>query len=339
MGAPTPGYRPSAADGEFGLIARHFARAPRDASVRVGVGDDAAVIAPTPGCELVLAVDMMVEGRHFLRDADPEALGHKILAVNLSDIAAMGARPRWALLAGALPARDDAWLAAFARGLYALAGEHGVDLVGGDTTSGPRNLCLTIAGEIPAGEAVLRRGARAGDDVWVSGTLGEAMLGLAAIEGRVALDAPVRAQALARLERPSPRVALGQALRGVASAMLDVSDGLVGDLGHILDASAVGAEVELARIPRVPALDALLAGPARGLALACVLAGGDDYELAFTASPQARSRVEDAGRAGATPVHRVGRIVAGSGLAVLDEHGRPMTALPRAFDHFAAGAR
>ncbi|MBK6803466.1 MAG: thiamine-phosphate kinase [Betaproteobacteria bacterium] len=324
------------AHGEFALIARHFTRPPRDRSVRVGVGDDAAVVASSPGCELVLAVDMMVEGRHFLPGADPETLGHKILAVNLSDLAAMGARPRWALLALALPDEDDAWLAAFSRGLFALAAEHGVDLVGGDTTRGPRNLCLTIAGEVPAGAAILRGGARAGDDLWVSGTLGDAMLGLAALEGRTTLDGAARAACVARLERPSPRVALGTALRGVASAMLDVSDGLTGDVAHLLETSKAGAVVELAALPRSAALDRKLAGAERSLALQCLLAGGDDYELVFSASPTVRERVAAAGRDTGVPVARIGRIVAKEGLVVNDEQGAAMAALPRAFDHFEA---
>ncbi len=333
------GATPGDARGEFALIARHFTRRPRDVSVVVGVGDDAAVLAPTPGCELVLAVDMMVEGRHFLPGADPAALGHKILAVNLSDMAAMGARPRWALLAGALPDEDDRWLAAFSRGLYALADEHGVDLVGGDTTRGPRNLCLTIAGEVPAGTAVLRSGARAGDELWVSGTLGDAMLGLAAIEGRTALDAQARADGVARLERPVPRVALGIALRGIASAMLDVSDGLTGDVGHLLEQSNVGATIELRAVPRSAALGRKLAGDERALALACLLAGGDDYELVFSAPPALRDRVEAAGRDAGVAVTRIGRIVAGGGLVVVDERGAPLAELPRAFDHFAPGPR
>lgn len=338
MGRPGGGAA-EGGHGEFALIARHFTRAPRDASVRVGVGDDAAVLSPTPGCELVLAVDMMVEGRHFLPGADPRALGHKILAVNLSDMAAMGARPRWALLAGALPDDDDAWLAGFSRGLYALADEHGVDLVGGDTTRGPRNLCLTIAGEVRAGAAILRSGARAGDDLWVSGTLGDAMLGLAALEGRTSLDATARAACVARLERPSPRVALGIALAGVASAMLDVSDGLTGDVGHLLERSGVGAVVDLAALPRSCALDGKLRGGERALALSCLLAGGDDYELAFAAPVAMRGRVDAAGAASGVPVARIGRVVAGAGLVVNDEEGRPLAALPPAFDHFAPGVR
>jgi thiamine-monophosphate kinase len=329
-----------AADGEFGLIARHFARPPRDRSVVVGIGDDAAVLAPSPGCELLLAVDMMVEGRHFLAGTDPARLGHKLLAVNLSDLAAMGATPRWALLAGALPARDDAWLAAFAGGLHALAEAHAVDLVGGDTTRGPLALSLTIAGEVPAGKAILRSGARPGDDLWISGALGGAMLGLAALGGRVPLDPPDRSVCVARLERPDPRVALGLALRGLATAAIDVSDGLAGDLAHVARASGVRIEVEVGRVPRPAALDALLAaGPSHELALAALLAGGDDYELAFSAPPDARDAVERAARACATPLTRAGRVVAGSGVAFIGSEGAPLAWIPRAFDHFAAGSR
>lgn len=322
--------------GEFALIDRYFTRATRDPAVVLGVGDDAAVLAPAPGHELVLAVDMMVEGRHFLPGADAEGLGHKILAVNLSDMAAMGAKPRWALLAGALPDSDEAWLAAFSRGLFALAEAHDVTLVGGDTTRGPRNLCLTIAGEVPAGTALRRSGARGGDDVWVSGTLGDAMLALAALQGRTTLANGSLARLRARLERPQPRVALGTALRGIASAMLDVSDGLTGDLGHILAASAVGASLDLARIPCAPELAQRLRGPERDLALACLLAGGDDYELCFTAAPDRRDRVAVAGRAAGVAVTRIGVVVPrAAGFAVRDEQGDALGAMPRAFDHFA----
>jgi thiamine-monophosphate kinase len=324
-----------AATGEFDLIRRHFTRTPRDAAVKLGVGDDAAVVEVAPGMELVLAVDMMVEGRHFLPDADPEALGHKILAVNLSDIAAMGARPRWALLAGALPDADERWLAAFARGLFALADAHGVALIGGDTTRGPRNLCLTIAGEVPRGEAVRRSGASSDDDLWVSGRLGDAMLALAALQGRVAIGSDELGPLRECLERPLPRVELGMRLRGAASAMIDVSDGLVGDLGHVLAASGVGAIVDVASIPRSPALDTLLRGDARELALACLLAGGDDYELCFTAPPPQRSRIEAIGRETGVRVTRIGSTEASPGLRVRDESGHPLEALPRAFDHFA----
>lgn len=329
-----------AADGEFGLIARHFARPSRDASVIAGIGDDAAVLAPSPGCELVLAVDMMVEGRHFLAGTDPARLGHKILAVNLSDLAAMGARPRWALLAVSLPTRDDGWLAAFAGGLDALAKAHAVDLVGGDTTRGPLTLSLTIAGEVPAGAAILRSGARPGDDLWISGALGGAMLGLAALEGRVVLEAAARSSCVERLERPDPRVALGVALRRIAAAAIDVSDGLAGDLAHVARASGVRVEVDVDRVPRPAALDALLAaGRSHELALGVLLAGGDDYELAFTAPQDARDAVERASRASATPVTRAGRVVAGSGVTFLGPEGAPLAWTPRAFDHFAGSSR
>ena len=212
---------------EFALIERHFRRAPRDPAVRVGIGDDGAVIAPTPGAELVLSVDMLVEGRHFFAGTAPARLGHKALAVNLSDVAAMGATPRFALLAGALPDADDGWLAAFMTGFRALAQRFSVELIGGDTTRGPRNLCVTIVGEVPAGTALARAGARDGDDIYVSGALGDAALALATMEGRIELDAASFAQARDRLEVPEPRVALGERLRGVASAALDVSDGPV----------------------------------------------------------------------------------------------------------------
>jgi thiamine-monophosphate kinase len=323
---------------EFELIARFFTRAPRSPSVHLGVGDDAALLAPSPGCELVVSVDMLVGGRHFLLDADPERLGHKTLAVNLSDLAAMGATPRWALLAGAMPESDPAWLAAFARGFFALADAHGVDLVGGDTTRGPLNLCVTIMGEVPAGTALLRSGARIGDDIYVSGTLGDAALAVAALTGRTTLAAQVLAAARTRLECPMPRIALGEALRGVATAAIDVSDGLVGDLGHVLERSRVGATVDLAALPRSAALARMLAGNERALALECVLAGGDDYELCFTAPPDAAARVAAIAARIALPLTRIGAIAGpDEGLVVRDEAGVSMAALPHAYDHFATG--
>ena len=317
---------------EFELIARHFARAPRHDDVRLGVGDDAAIIAPSPGVEYAVSVDMLVEGRHFAAGADPEDLGHKALAVNLSDMAAMGAAPRFVLLAGALPAADDAWLAAFMRGFDALATRYGVELIGGDTTCGPRNLCVTIIGEVPTGQAITRGGAKVGDIVFVSGRLGEAALALAVRAARVRVAAGE--EAVRRLDRPEPRVALGIALRGIASAALDVSDGLVGDLTHILDASRVGAVVDVAAIPAGAALRELLDGPQRDLALACVLAGGDDYELCFTAPASLRPRIDAIARSLDLPLSAIGTVTAKRGLVVRDERGCPMAALPRAFDHF-----
>jgi thiamine-monophosphate kinase len=319
---------------EFGLIARYFKRPLGDASVRLGIGDDAAVVAPSPGHELAMAVDMLVEGRHFLPGADPEGLGHKALAVNLSDLAAMGARPRWALLAGALPDADERWLDAFTRGLFSIADRFGVSLIGGDTTRGPRNLCVTIVGEVPAGAAITRSGAREGDDVWVSGALGDAMLALAALQGRTRLPPAELSRVRARLERPEPRVALGEALRGIATAALDVSDGLTGDLGHILEASHAGARIEVAAVPRSDVMRAKL-DEDRALALQCLLAGGDDYELCFTAPASERGRVAAAGAACGIAVTRIGAITREGGLHLAGERGEPIVP-PRAFDHFAA---
>jgi len=320
---------------EFELIARFFSRPPRAASVHLSVGDDAALLLPSPGCELAVSVDMLVGGRHFFADVDPEKLGHKTLAVNLSDMAAMGATPRWALLAGALPDIDPAWLEAFARGFYALADAHGVELVGGDTTRGPLNLCVTILGEVPAGEALTRAGARSGDDVYVSGALGDAALAVAAMTGRTRLDGDAFDAARAILETPVPRIALGIALRGVATAALDVSDGLVGDLAHILERSQVGATVELPAIPRSPALARLVGGVERTLALECLLAGGDDYELCFTAPRAAADRVAVIAASTKVPLARIGAITEGPGLVVRDERGVPLPAVPQAYDHFA----
>jgi thiamine-monophosphate kinase len=319
---------------EFELIDRFFRRANRDPAVRIAIGDDAAVVRPPPGKELAFSVDMLVEGRHFLPDVDPAALGHKTLAVNLSDMAAMGATPRWALLAGALPDNDERWLAAFAQGLFALAERFGVALIGGDTTRGPRNFCVTIIGELPAGTAMTRSGAAAGDDVYVSGTLGEAALALAALSGHATVAAKDLDALRQRLEWPEPRVALGERLRGVATAALDVSDGLTGDLAHILAASGVGADVELAQIPRSPAITQMLATNQRELALACLLAGGDDYELCFTAPPSARDRVASTARELTLPLTRIGVITSSPGLRVRDERGGELAPLPAGFDHF-----
>jgi thiamine-monophosphate kinase len=301
---------------EFEIIRRYFSRPARRALL--GVGDDAALVAPAAGMELAVSTDLLVEGRHFAPGAEPRALGHKALAVNLSDMAAMGATPRWATLALALESDDETWLAAFAEGFYALAGRFGVDLVGGDTTRGPLAVCVTILGEVPAGRALRRDGARAGDDVWVSGELGGAAY---------ALRDPGDARAAARLHEPEPRVALGEALRGLASAAIDVSDGFAQDLGHILESSGVGAEVRYALLPKHRIED-----PA--LERRCVLSGGDDYELAFTAPPASRATIERL--SGEPGLARVGTLLAGpAALRVLDERGAPML-IERGYDHFAA---
>jgi len=323
--------------GEFDLIARYFTRpAAPGGGVALGVGDDCALLAPAPGMQLAVSSDMLVEGRHFLSTVDPAALGHKALAVNLSDLAAVGAKPLAFTLALALPAVDERWLAGFARGLFALADAHGCQLAGGDTTRGPLNICITVFGEVPAGGALLRSGARAGDDVWVSGTLGDARLALEVFRGTLAVPAEVFGAARERMERPAPRVALGQALRGLASSAIDVSDGLAGDLGHVLKASGVGATLDAdaaaGRIAarRAAGLDGFGADTWRSLALA----GGDDYELAFTAPAPARAAVEQAGRSCGTPVTRIGRIEPAPGLRIVDAQGAPLAQRFASFDHF-----
>ena len=325
---------------EFELIDRFFRCQENSAGnargIVLGIGDDAALLAPTPGSQLAASVDMLVSGRHFFADVDPEALGHKALAVNLSDMAAMGATPRWALLAGALPDADPQWLKGFARGFFALAKAHGVDLVGGDTTRGPLNLCVTLLGEVPAGKALLRSGALAGDSIWLSGALGDAALALAHHAGRLVLTADEAAACWNALLRPTPRVALGLKLRGLASAAIDVSDGLVGDLAHVLDASKVGAVLELAAIPRSEALDRQLASSAHDIALRCLLAGGDDYELCFTTAPSHDPRVAALTAELGLELRRVGTVAAKPGLIVQDSSGRPLAPLPQAYDHFAA---
>lgn len=322
--------------GEFDLIARYFTRPVRHAAL--GVGDDCALLAPRPGMQLAISSDMLVEGRHFFADVDPEALGHKALAVNLSDLAACGARPLAFTLALSLPRVDEAWLAGFSKGLLALADAHGCELVGGDTTQGPLNICITVFGEVPAGQALLRSGARAGDDIYVSGTLGDARLALEALLGHIHLPGELLAQARQRLERPTPRVALGLALRGIASSAMDVSDGLLGDLGHILRASGVGADIDTDETSKLIAARALFTSATARfdmeLLRQCTLAGGDDYELAFTAPPALREAVAGAAATAATPVARIGRISAEPGLRLADAQGRPLAGLYASFDHF-----
>ena len=324
--------------GEFDLIARYFTRPTRQAAL--GVGDDCALLQPGPGMQLAISSDMLVEGRHFLSTVDPCKLGHKALAVNLSDLAACGAKPLAFTLALALPRADDAWLAPFSRGLLALADLHGCELIGGDTTRGPLNICITVFGEVPAGQALLRSGAQVGDDLYVSGTLGDARLALEVFRGTQDVPAEVFAQARARMEQPTPRVALGLALRGIAHAAIDVSDGLLGDLGHILDASGVGAVIDTSITIN---LIATCQEPTRAKArfdadtqLGYVLAGGDDYELVFTAPASSREAVQAAAGHAQTPVTRIGRIEAQPGLRLADAQGQPVSVQHlHSFDHFA----
>ena len=326
--------------GEFDLIARYFTRPPVPGSaVAVGVGDDCAVLQPAPGMQLAVSSDMLVQGRHFFADVDPRSLGHKALAVNLSDLAACGAEPLGFTLALALPEANPAWLEPFAHGLLALADAHGCQLVGGDTTAGPLNICITVFGQVPRGQALLRSGAQVGDDIWVSGTLGDACLALQALQGQVTLPPELLERARQRLEWPTPRVALGQALRGVASAALDVSDGLLGDLGHVLKSSRVGAEIDVHITTDLLASGALQEN-AKGIfdaetMMPCALAGGDDYELVFTAPAARRAAVQAASSASGTQVTRIGRITPAPGLRLLDRTGQPLPGRFASFDHFA----
>lgn len=316
--------------GEFDLIARYFTRPVRRAAL--GIGDDCALFAPGAGMQLAVSSDMLVEGRHFLSTVAPERLGHKVLAVNLSDLAACGARPLAFTLALALPRAEEAFLDGFSRGLFALAEEHGIELVGGDTTQGPLNICITAMGEVPAGGALLRSGAKPGDDLYVSGTVGDARLALEVFRGTERLAGQDFDAVRDAMERPQPRVALGLALRGIASSAIDVSDGLLGDLGHILRRSGVAAVVEVDAVPR----SAVLAAQPLALQRTCTLAGGDDYELVFTAPREAADRVQAAARAAGTAVTRIGRIEAGPGLHLIDRDGREVANTFGSFDHFRA---
>ena len=314
--------------GEFDLIAKYFSRPARRSPL--GVGDDCALLAPAAGMQLAVSSDLLVEGRHFLSTVAPERLGHKALAVNLSDLAACGAQPLAFTLALSMPRVDEAFLDGFARGLYALADAHGIELVGGDTTAGPLAICITVFGEVPAGQALLRSGARAGDDLWASGTLGDARLALEMFRGTVAVTPDFERLRLA-MECPQPRVALGVALRGVATSAIDLSDGLVGDLGHLRERSKVGAVVDVDALPR----SAALAAQPRARQLECLVSGGDDYELLFTAPPARRDVVHAAGAATGVAVTRIGRIVDEPGLRLVDGRGEPVAGPFAAFDHFA----
>ena len=366
---------------EFDLIRRYFIRPSASLDrVDLGIGDDCALLTPGPGMRFAISTDMLVEGRHFFAGAAARSLGHKSLAVNLSDLAAMGAKPVAFTLALALPAPDPDWLSDFSAGLFALADQHDCTLIGGDTTRGPLTICITVFGELPAsvragsrlgsaptdardcaaatnsravmgpGATMLRSAALPGDDLWISGTLGDARLALAAMRrepvdrnvgasstahpcrqaGPLLLDERQMAQALLRLHEPTPRVALGIALLGIAHAAIDISDGFTGDLGHILAASHCGATVNVDALPAGPVLAIQSAAVRR----AWTLAGGDDYELCFTAPGHSRARVLAAGEAAGTPVARVGRIDAESGLRLLDASDAPLPGCPDSFDHF-----
>ena len=344
--------------GEFDLIERYFKRADRAAQreslVALGIGDDCALLTPRPGTQIAISSDMLVEGRHFLSTVNPASLGHKALAVNLSDLAACGAQPIAFTLALSLPSVDEAWLAGFSSGLFALADANGCELIGGDTTRGPLNICITIFGEVPVAStahapsasgrttALLRRGAQAGDDLYVSGTLGGARLALEVFRGTVAVPEDVFARARLRMEQPTPRVELGMALRGIATSAIDISDGLLGDLGHILKASHLGATIATEDATQLVANYSYSTGTSGTISsefvqkrLGWVLAGGDDYELAFTAPPALRDAVAAAAAQANTPVTRIGQIDAQAGLRLVDASGQAVANTWVSFDHFA----
>ena len=321
---------------EFDLIARIHARCATRPDVALGIGDDAALLRPAPGMQLAVAMDTLNAGVHFPEATSPADIGWKALAVNLSDLAAMGATPAWCTLSLSLPEADPVWVEAFLDGFLELANAHGVALVGGDTTRGPLSVCVTTHGFVEAGSALLRSGARAGDDIWVSGTLGDAAGAL--VKGgqsgfsRTKTHSDPLLFLLFRLDRPTPRVALGRALRGIATSCIDVSDGLLADLGHVCAASGVGAEVELASLPLSPALRSAFDEHMRR---ALQATGGDDYELCFTAPESVRTDVEQAARNAGVAVARIGRVVAGDGVAAFDADGNPWTPSRTGYAHFA----
>lgn len=318
--------------GEFDLIERYFKRPAQRADV--GIGDDCAVWTPRAGYQLAFSADMLVEGRHFLPTVNPQHLGHKALAVNLSDLAACGATPQAFLLSLSLPRADEAWLAGFSSGLLQLADQHGCELIGGDTTQGPLNIAITVMGDTPMGQSILRSGAQVGDDVYVSGHLGDARLALEGFRGSVSLPQVVFDSARLRMECPTPRIALGHALRGIATAMADISDGLLGDLGHILKASRVGAEIDITIAAKLMQTGHLWSCP-EDLGLTCVMSGGDDYELVFSAPPRASAQVQLAAEASDTPITCIGRITDSLSLVLLGGDGLPVTTSFKSFDHFA----
>lgn len=317
---------------EFDIISRYFTRDTHREDILLGIGDDAAVIAPPPGKSLVVTLDSLVEQVHFHAADEPAAIGHKLLAVNLSDLAAMGAEPAWATLALTLPAVDTDWLEQFAAGLFALADEYAVALVGGDTTRGPLTLSLQLAGYVDDARFLARRGALAGDDIYVSGTLGDAGLALRARAGELRLDPAAGEFAEQRLCRPQPRLALGRGLVGLASCAIDISDGLLADLGHILEHSAVAAEIELAALPLSAAVNAHLHDD-----WALPLASGDDYELCFTAPVAARGAIDSLAAGVETAVSRIGRIRAGQGLVCRLPNGEAYLPARAGYEHFEMG--
>ena len=319
---------------EFDLIQQYFQRPRHPQRATLGIGDDCALLTPTTAMQTAISSDMLVEGRHFFAGEDPYRLGHKSLAVNLSDLAAMGARPVGFTLALALPAAERDWLDGFSRGLFALADAFNIELIGGDTTKGPLNICITVFGEVAPGQALRRSAAKAGDDIWISGTLGDARLALAGYRKEVVLDEASLQAAAVRMHLPVPRVELGMLLaqQEIAHAAIDISDGLVGDLGHILKQSGVGATLNVDALPA----GAILATRDPALRRAYTAAGGDDYELCFTAPVSARGAILAAAASVATPVTHVGSTDAASGLRLTDASGAALSLQLQGFDHFTS---
>ncbi len=316
---------------EFELIRTYFAsQSISRADVHIGIGDDAAFVTAPAGSQTVVTTDVLVAGIHFFEDIDPEALGHKSLAVNLSDLAACGAEPAWFLLNLTMPRTDEAWLRRFAEGMFALAQRYDVQLIGGDTSRGPLSIGITAIGAVPYGKGLLRSGAHEGDAIYVTGTLGDAALALAVRQGELSLGTAETVDLARRLERPAPRVAEGIALREVASSAIDISDGLLADLSHILQASGVGARVMLESIPLTPAYRTHLAAAGWDHALA----GGDDYEICFTASPDRFASLNALAAERGFVFTRIGEIIEGEELDIRDRSGAPYSPRRRGHDHF-----
>ncbi|MBC7757115.1 MAG: thiamine-phosphate kinase [Bdellovibrio sp.] len=313
---------------EFSLIEKYFTRPASQTDL--GVGDDAALVRIAEGMQLAISSDMLVAGTHFLHDCAPYDIGWKALAVNVSDMAAMGAQPKWATLAIALPEINQAWLAEFSRGFFACADAFNIDLIGGDTTSGPLNISVTIMGEVPLGAALQRDGAQIGDDIWVSGNLGSAALGLAHLQEKLSLTNELET-CLNALHTPTPRAALGLALRGIATSCIDVSDGLLADLGHILKASNCGATIDLEKIP---CIDLLKNDLQNSQFQTFILAGGDDYELCFTASPKQREAINLLSKQIHLPITNIGTTNVDIGLQAYYKNNQ-LKLLKQGFDHFA----
>ncbi|MGZ8251811.1 MAG: thiamine-phosphate kinase [Methylophilaceae bacterium] len=321
---------------EFNLIQKFFT--PKQTQADLGIGDDAALIRVTEGHQLAISVDMLVAGTHFLHDCSPYLIGWKSLAVNISDMAAMGAQPKWATLSLALPEINEAWLAEFSRGFFACADAYKVDLIGGDTTRGPLTVNVTIMGETPHGKALKRSGAHIGDEIWVSGPLGEAALALAAMQGRVKLTEKELDTCRQALEQPQPRVALGLKLRDIATSAIDISDGLLADLGHILETSGVGADIHFNLIPRSEIVGHHLHEnqmQVENQVQTMILAGGDDYELGFTAPANRHDEISSLSEQLALPLACIGTITSGRNLLVRDANEAILNINETGYDHFA----